>query len=165
MRYSLFGIEDERLCQMLQALLIDRFHLKFHRVTKTGRVYLLERSGTTLRLRPARTASARAKVANSGRSGEVLFGGGKWFLSNTAMPQLAKFAADFSLQAPVLDRTGLTGSFDYDQPTADPDSEANYAVNSSSFLRLIPELGLKLQRTEGPVETFVIDHAEKPSPN
>ncbi len=81
------------------------------------------------------------------------------------MPQLAKFAADFSLQAPVLDRTGLTGSFDYDQPTADPDSEANYAVNSSSFLRLIPELGLKLQRTEGPVETFVIDHAEKPSPN
>ncbi|MGH9593813.1 MAG: M56 family metallopeptidase, partial [Bryobacteraceae bacterium] len=36
LRYSLFAIEDENLRQMLQALLIDRFQLKFHRATKTG---------------------------------------------------------------------------------------------------------------------------------
>jgi len=35
---------------MLQALLIDRFQLKFHRETKTGDVYLLEQSGKPLAL-------------------------------------------------------------------------------------------------------------------
>ncbi len=165
LRYSWYGIEDEHLRQMLQALLIDRFQLKFHTETKTGRVYLLEKSGRPLRLRPARTAAARAKsMGNAGFSGDIDFVGGRWSLFNTAMPQLAKFASDYILHAPVLDRTDLHGAFDYRQPNALPESEANYADNSDSFRRLIPELGLK-QRTEGPVETFVIDHAEKPSPN
>ena len=79
------------------------------------------------------------------------------------MPQLAKFAADNILHAPVLDRTELSGSFDYKQPQ--PDAEPNYSDNSDSFLRFIPELGLKLERGKGPVEIFVIDHAAKPSPN
>jgi hypothetical protein len=34
------------------------------------------------------------------------------------MPQLAKFASDYVLHAPVADRTGLRGSFDYRQPVA-----------------------------------------------
>ncbi len=166
LRYSWYGIEDEHLRQMLQALLIDRFQLKFHRETKTGRVYLLERSGKTLRLRPARTAAARARIAgNAGYSGEVSFVGGRWSLFNTAMPQLAKFASDYYLHAPVLDRTDLSGAFDYRQPDALAESEANYVDNSGSFLSLIQELGLRLTSTKGPVETFVIDHAEKPSPN
>src|SRR5262245_49708398 len=38
LRHGLFDIDDERLRQMLQALLSDRFHLKFHRETKTGKV-------------------------------------------------------------------------------------------------------------------------------
>jgi len=46
-----------------------------------------------------------------------------------------------------------------------PDSEVNYTDNSESFLRLLPEMGLKLERTKGPVDTLVIDHAETPSPN
>jgi len=41
----------------------------------------------------------------------------------------------------------------------------NYTDNSESFLRLLPEMGLKLERTKGPVDTLVIDHAETPSPN
>jgi len=31
LRYTLYGIEDQQLREMLQALLIDRFQLKFHR--------------------------------------------------------------------------------------------------------------------------------------
>src|SRR5882762_8699443 len=58
LRHTLFGIEDEHLRQMLQALLIDRFQLKFHRETKTGDVYLLGRNGKTLGLHPTETASA-----------------------------------------------------------------------------------------------------------
>lgn len=166
LRYTLYGIEDEHLREMLQALLIDRFQLRFHRETKTGDVYLLERNGKALGLHPTETASAGANLsADSSPFGSIGFAGGRWVIGNTAMPQLAKFAADYVLHAPVLDRTELVGWFEYQQPTRLPESEANYSDPSDSFLRLMPELGLKLERAKGPVELFVIDHAAKPSPN
>ena len=164
LRHSNFGIEDERLREMLQAMLIDRFQLKFHRETKTGKVYLLERNGKTLGLRLSEATSPMA--ANSpeeGFSGDVGFAGGRWVIFNTAMPQLAKFAADFFLHAPVLDRTGLSGSFDYKQSTRLSDSEVDYS--HPPFLELMPELGLKIESSTGPIESFVIDQADKPSPN
>jgi len=79
------------------------------------------------------------------------------------MPQLAKFASDYVLRTPVLDRTELSGSFDYRQPV--PDAEPKYGDNPDSFLNLLRELGLKVERSKGPVEIFVIDNAAKPSPN
>ncbi len=60
LRYTWWGIEDPRLREMLQTLLIDRFQLKFHRETKTGDVYLLERNGKPLQLRPAKAATRGA---------------------------------------------------------------------------------------------------------
>jgi len=166
LRYSWYGIEDEHLRQMLQALLIDRFQLKFHRETKTGKVYLLKRNGKTLRLRAAEMASAGTNRSQpAGQSGEVEFVGGRWFLFNTSMPQLAKFAADHALHAPVIDRTDLNGSFDYKEPDPLVDPEAGHTEFADNFLRLIQELGLELERATGPVETFVIDRVEKPSAN
>ena len=166
LRYTVFGIEDEHLREMLQALLIDRFQLKFHRETKTGDVYLLERSGKTLRLRPTETHSTGADPsADHSSFGSIGYVGGKWGIFAASMPQLAKFASDFILHVPVvLDRTVLSGSFDYTQ--RQPDLEPKYSGDQSdSFLSYITELGLKLERAKGPVEMFVIDHAAKPSPN
>jgi uncharacterized protein (TIGR03435 family) len=160
LRYSWYGIEDEQLRAMLQTLLIDRFQLKFHREAKTGNVYMLERTGKPFRMRPTVIPDA-----GPNHSGDVGFAGGRWVLSNTSMPQLAAYAAANILHAPVSDRTELSGWFDYRQPAALTESEANYKDPSDSFLRLIPELGLKLYSTKGPVETFVIDQAKKPSPN
>jgi len=81
------------------------------------------------------------------------------------MPQLAGYLSAHVLGAPVLDRTELIGRFDYkqSQPALDPADPGDDL--SSSFLRFIQELQLKLERTKGPVETFVIDRAAKPSPN
>ncbi len=80
------------------------------------------------------------------------------------MPQLARFASNFVLHVPVLDRTGVSGRFDYTQRW--PDLESNYAGDQSdSFKAFIKQVGLKLERSQGPVETFVIDRAAKPSPN
>jgi uncharacterized protein (TIGR03435 family) len=68
------------------------------------------------------------------------------------------------LHVPVLDRTGLSGSFDYTQ--RQPDLEPKYSGDQSdSFLNYLAEAGLKVERAKGPVETFVIDYAAKPSPN
>jgi len=37
--------------------------------------------------------------------------------------------------------------------------------NVSLFTTIQTQLGLKLQATKGPVQTLVMDHAEKPSQN
>jgi uncharacterized protein (TIGR03435 family) len=154
-RHTLFGIEDERLRQMLQALLIDRVQLQFHRETKTGKVYLLERNGKALQLRPTNAATA-------GPAGGIGFAS-LWDLSNTTMPQLADFASTFYLHRPVFDRTGLSGAFNYRSP---PEDYAAYESDpTGSFVEMIQAVGLKLVTAEGPVETFVIDRAEPPSPN
>ena len=164
LRHTLFGIEDQSLRAMMQAVLIDRFQLKFHQETKTGDVYLLERNGKAVALRAAEIPSADADPSADRKSfGSIGYVGGRWSLFATTMPQLAKFASDYVLHAPVLDRTGLTGAFDYKQRAADP--EPNYSDNSDSFLRWMPEIGLKLERSKGPVEIFIIDQAAKPSAN
>jgi uncharacterized protein (TIGR03435 family) len=164
LRHTSYGIESEKLREMLQALLINRFQLKFHRETKTGDVYRMERSGKALALHPSEGPSQTAAPADDrGSFGSVGYVAARWGIYSTSMPQLAKFASDNILHAPVVDRTELSGSFDYKQ--RQPDAEPNYSDNSDSFLRFIAEMGLKLERAKGPVEVFVIDHAAKPLPN
>lgn len=164
LRHSNYGIEDERLRQMLQSLLIDRFQLKVHRETTTGLVYVLEKSGKPIPLVP--TTEKYAKNYGEGYGGEVAFAGNKLGLYNTSMPQLVWFAGNVILHHPVLDRTGLDGSFDFTRTIVsvsdDPPSATNY---EDKFQLFIQEIGLKLTKSTGPVQTFIIDHAEKPSPN
>lgn len=74
----------------------------------------------------------------------------------------------------VVDRTGLTGEFDFDlqfspPPNAGPiDAGIRVApINDagSIFTALQEQLGLKLESTRGPVELMVIDSAERPDEN
>ncbi len=65
-RHANFEIGDERIREMMQAMLADRFHLKFHRETATGTVSLLERSGKPLLLVP--TSMKYAKMYGDGYS-------------------------------------------------------------------------------------------------
>lgn len=161
LRHTLFGIDDPVLRQMLQALLIDRFQLKVLRETRTGEVYLLKRNEKPLALKPA---SIPEGASESDPFGSVGFVSGKWGIFSTTMPQLAKFASDFILHAPVLDRTGLEGAFDYRQrqPELDPEYEGD---KTASFKAFLVQAGFKWERSQGPVEMLVIDHAAKPAPN
>jgi uncharacterized protein (TIGR03435 family) len=162
-RHTQSGIQDEHLRLMLQALLIDRFQLKVHRETKPGKVFLLEKNGKPLLLTTTKAVSNDEDEGAAPDSfGSIAFAG-KWVLYNTTMPQLAKFASDNMLRAPVLDRTRITGSFDYWGPPED--WNAYQADMPGSFFHMMAEIGLKLVPSKGPVETLVIDHAEPPSPN
>jgi len=163
LRHARYGIGDERVRLMLQALLAERFRLKIHSETKTGSVYLLERSGKPLLLHPTKYTEDQPVMGAPGFSGEIEHVGGHWFLFDTSVPQLAKFGADYVLHKPVIDQTGLEGRFDYRDP--DAKIEQDNADFEGSFTVFIRDIGLKLTSAKGPVQTFVIEHAEKPSAN
>ena len=71
------------------------------------------------------------------------------------------------LDRPVLDQTGLTGTFDFSleyvpnglSPDSTLDSGPTY------FEALKEQLGLMLVPQTGPVDVLFIDHVEEPSPN
>ena len=79
-------------------------------------------------------------------------------------------------RAPVEDRTGLEGLFDYvldfDSvrpvfPGAGFGLTVNFAAPSKPPLRVAirDQLGLKLESVDGPVPILVIDAAERPTPD
>jgi len=155
LRYSYWDFEDERLRQMLQSLLADRFQLRLHRETKTADVYTLETNGKTLMLKQR----APEEEDPRGTAGWA----GIWVLNSISMPGLAKFAQDYVFHVPVRDNTGLRGMFDYRQSRLN--EEPSQADQTDSFLRLLQEVGLKLEKSKGDVESLVIDSVSKPSEN
>jgi uncharacterized protein (TIGR03435 family) len=144
-------IEEER--QMLQTLLIDRFQLKFHFETREGQIYLLERGKGKLNLQPPVDKTAYPWAGGNYKDSY----GGK----NIPMPKLAERMGNW-LGCPVIDRTGLSGSFDFDYKTTDPDNDADI---TGFLLAAMKGLGLELKASKGPIQTIVIDHIEQPSPN
>jgi uncharacterized protein (TIGR03435 family) len=79
-----------------------------------------------------------------------------------------------NLDRPVIDKTGIAGTFDFQLQFAIDDTTRNFpgarAATPSddpgpSIFTAIQSLGLKLESAKGPVEFLVIDHVEKPSGN
>jgi uncharacterized protein (TIGR03435 family) len=165
---------DRRLARqrMLQALLIDRFKITFHRETKELAVYnlVVAKGGPKLQ----ESKSSIASPDGSGVTGTLQFGQGG-LMTFQAMP-LSSLIQVLSLQLgrTVLDKTGLTGRYDFTGgsaargggapvgagPAASPDSEP-----PSVFTVVQEQLGLKLESGRGPVEVIVLDHIERPSGN
>ncbi|HUA97344.1 MAG TPA: TIGR03435 family protein [Terracidiphilus sp.] len=72
-----------------------------------------------------------------------------------------------TLPRPVIDKTGLTGKFDFSMEwTPEDTSEVDNHESGGTFREALKkQLGLKLEPQKGPVEVLVIDHVEQPSPN
>jgi uncharacterized protein (TIGR03435 family) len=87
------------------------------------------------------------------------------------------------LDHPVINQTGIVGTFDFDLEFAPDESTPRFsrrrpgdppssAVSSDStpggptiFTALQEQLGLKLEPAKGPGEFFIVDHIERPSGN
>ncbi len=164
LHHTWFRIDDPHLRQMLQALLIDRFQLRVHCETRTGQVYRLVKSGKTIPLKPTEAAGKPSASEGFGSIGDA---GDTWVMHNATMRQLANFAGDFYLNSPVVDQTGLSGSYDFkwQMLLGNPDQPDSQLGNKDEFLQFIQVMGLKLKASTGPVEIVVIDHAEHPSEN
>ena len=146
----------EQVRPMLQALLADRFALKFHPGTKEMQVYALKigKKGPKVKLSsPAATPSVNYRM---GALSQMNF-------AKTSLPQFARALSNFA-DRPVIDRTNLKGNYDvkleWNSDDAQPDSRA-----PGLFTAIQEQLGLKLEAQKGPVEMMLIDHAERPSEN
>ena len=145
---------------MLQTLLVDRFRLKYHRETKEGPIYVLVKGNNKLKLQDAKDKND-FPWAGSNRGGAI-FGDGIAGI-NISMPLLATRLSRY-LRRPVLDQTGLEGSFHFkfEYPLPSDDQRPDVIT---SIITSIQGIGLKLQTAKGPVDAIVIDYAEKPSAN
>ena len=148
---------------MLQALLADRFKLHLRRAQKEMEVYVLnlDKNGPKFK-ESGPDAVPSARIGVSGRNQTI-----------TAVKQstddLARMIENaFFLERPVLDRTGLTGSYDFTieaTPQSRMTGDDPDLRNISVFTAVQQQLGLRLERRKAPVEVLVVDHIEKPSAN
>jgi uncharacterized protein (TIGR03435 family) len=142
--------------EMLQTLLADRFQLKIHRETREMSIYSLVVGKGGPKLSPARE-DERSMAVGRGR--------GKLQFHRVSLSTLAQNLGG-NLDRIVLDKTGLSGDFDFTvewnpdltQPDADPS-------RPSIFTAVQEQLGLKLESTKGPVEVLVIESVQKPTEN
>lgn len=154
---ALRKLTDPQRRAMLMPILIGRFHLKAHTVTRTLPVYDLTvlKGGPKFSPSPDQTSQDESTGVH-----------------NTAftarnMP-MAIFAKTLShqLHRTVIDKTGLTGIYDLDLKwTGDDVANPDPSAPPGFFTALEEQLGLKLKPGKGPVQTLVVDHVEMPSEN
>jgi uncharacterized protein (TIGR03435 family) len=150
--------------QMMQLLLADRFKLKAHREMREIPVYALVVAKNGPKLTPS--AADADPTAHYGPSG----GQYRAFMPKGTMEDLRDAIASASLGRPIVDKTGLTGTYDI-KLTYTPERRVNGLADPDLndiniiFTAVQEQLGLKLEPQKAIIEVLVVDHAEKPSEN
>lgn len=162
------GVADTRL--RLQTLLAQRFQLKIHRETRDVPIYALVVGKSGSKLIEGETAVSERSTAG------IRAGCGQITGTMASMANLAVYL-ERQLRRPVVDRTGLSGRYNFQlewAPDSGPcstpvDGVPGAPVNSSDgpsiFTAVQEKLGLKLESTKGPAEVIVVDHAENADEN
>ena len=176
------GTTKEEFQAMLRNLLAERFKLQVHRETRDLIGYSLTVGKSGPRLKPHADALAAADEDKSARTGFTLPKTGadgypiltkdvnmasmdgksrkRW--DNADIGELAE-TLSANLRAPVTDDTGLHGKYDIDlywlSQTSGAQSDSDTGPDLSAAVH--QQLGLKLEKKKMPVETLVIDHAER----
>lgn len=174
--------QQKQVRPMLQILLEERFSLRVHRETRDMPVYALMKARGDGQLGPqlrpstvncAPGANGRSACTLDIRSGYIRAVGMGWGNGEVLGLNIGVW------DRPIVDRTGLTGPFDYtlewrpDPAQARNDAGARRAgadaatpgERTSIFTALQEQLGLRLQPTRAPLEVLVIDRVERPTPD
>jgi uncharacterized protein (TIGR03435 family) len=169
---------------MMQGLLTSRFALQAHREVREMRVYHLMKmkDGAALgpRLRPSDVDCSQPAPPpvplGTGTSPTprctawVNYGMVHGF--SRSMPQLAAYLDDL-VGAPVIDRTGLSGNWNFDVEWAVPAAYTAPAelrtppvdAIAGLFAALEDSLGLRLTAARAPVDVLVVESMSRPTPN
>jgi uncharacterized protein (TIGR03435 family) len=177
-------ITNDEKRDMVRSLLEQEFKLRSHRETADGRFFALVIGRSDRKLGPnlkptsancaaildARAkgvigASALIKRDLSGPTCGSIMGSHRVLANGVAMAAFANILS-VMMREVVTDETGLDGLWDLDVSMNFLESSSAGLGPStdapSMFTSLQEQLGLKLERRRGVVETFVIDSAEKP---
>ena len=155
---------------MIRLLLTERFKLAFHRDKREMPVYAIIVGPNGHKL--------TKNDNNPNGLPNLLFRGlGNLPVSNATIAEFAGVMQSAVMDRPVVDKTGLTGRWDFairwtpdesqfgglgvrvPPPTDDPNAPPGI------FTAFTDQLGLKLDPSRAPVEVLVIDKVEKPSEN
>jgi uncharacterized protein (TIGR03435 family) len=159
----------EQQMAMLRTLLADRFGLTFHRDSKVFSIYELQVGPGGPKLKPTTAApDAPINVTNTVYPSKVVLPA-----RNATIQDVVAMMQRAMLDRPVVDKTGLTGRYDFDLEWAPDETQFGGALipapsDSPSpplFTALQQQLGLKLVATKGPVDALIIDHANPPTEN
>lgn len=149
----------------MRALLADRFQLALHTETKELPVYALVIAKNGPHLAPAKEDDPRPGIRAQR---------GMMRCTAVSMKSFTEWGLAPRLGNIVLDKTGLTGDFDFTlqytddsppKPGADPPETPVDPAGPSLASALQEQLGLKLETQKAPVEVIVVDRAEKASAN
>jgi uncharacterized protein (TIGR03435 family) len=145
---------NDQMRPMLQTLLLERLKMKVHRETRVLPVYLLLPGKGPAKVKPA---SADGDATLGGSANGVFF-------HNQPISRFT-FMLTRRMDRPVLDKTGLTGVFDYTidlsglgfngQPPQDP------TAGPSIFTAVQDNLGLRLEAQRAPIDVLVIDQVDR----
>jgi uncharacterized protein (TIGR03435 family) len=183
---------------MMRSLLAERFKLVVHTETREVPVFALtlvkaEKTGPKLQAHPAgdscsSDASAEMNPGRGPAPPEAVVGGfpvvcgGILYVPGTGVGRLSFGARNVTMAVianampswgglgrPVVDKTGLTGMWDFAMeftPEGSTDTGNSTVVTGPTFLQALKEqLGLKLDAEKDPVDSLVVDHVERPSAN
>jgi uncharacterized protein (TIGR03435 family) len=149
-------ISPDQMPQLMQDLLIDRFHLKFHRETREIPVYALTVAKGGPKLKPSSEGEAAGMNTHPGSKTSQAVATGM------TMDLLAKYVGN-RVGRIVLDKTGLSSAYDFTLEWA-PDSAAD-AIAPSLPTALHEQLGLRLDSQKAPVDVLMIDSISRPTGN
>lgn len=160
-------VREAYMRSLVRSLLANRFNLKAHLASKEGLTYELvvaKNGPKNMRIASANEASGIDAID----SGDLQY-------HNTPLSALLLILPQMLEDAPVVDKTGLSGTYDFELKW---EREPGFAQGStpltpspvdgsrpSIFKALEEQIGLKLVPIRAPIPGIVIDHIERPSPN
>jgi uncharacterized protein (TIGR03435 family) len=168
------GVPAEKVPAMLRSLLEQRFQLKCHRETKDLPVYELVEAKGGPKMDKAKDESGRARMSMESHGDGVMYS----TVSSATMSNFSDMLARW-VDRPVIDKTGLKGSFDFTLelsmqdmagmrsgivihgPGGPSGGPAPDNAPSGSLFSSIQKLGLKLEAKRAPVDLLIVDGAEK----
>jgi uncharacterized protein (TIGR03435 family) len=159
---------DEQMA-MLRNLLVERFQLTIHREPKVLSIYELEVSKGGPKLKPSAEAPGEPAALISTVYPDRIHLPAK----NATMAEFASLLQRAVLDRPVVDKTALTGRYDFDLDWAPDETQfggevpvaRSDAPNPPFFTAIEQQIGLKIEPTKGPVMALVVDSVQQPSAN
>jgi uncharacterized protein (TIGR03435 family) len=153
---------DDELRIMFQTLLEDRFQLKVHRENRELAAYdlVVAKGGPKLVAAPPRSVKPSMGFGGSSSWGEFRRDG-KHLVGMSATVEEMAGVLTTQMRAPVRDRTGLAGTYDYDVAFSTGVDGSDKPVLATA----IHQLGLNLAKSRGTFEVLVIDRLQLPSAN